>query len=124
MGQVRVEKVQELIRQEVGKIILHDLKNPKIGFVTVTSVEMSSDLRHGKIFISLYGDEEEQKKTWLALLKSLPFIRREIGQRVHLRYTPELIFAKDTSEEYSEYIQKILREHQIEQNQITQEGEI
>lgn len=124
MGQVRVEKVQELIRQEVGKIILHDLKNPKIGFVTVTSVEMSSDLRHGKIFISLYGDDETQKKTWLALLKSLPFIRHEIGQRVHLRYTPELIFAKDTSEEYSEYIQKILREHQIEQNQIAQEGEI
>lgn len=115
MARVRAEKIQELIKQEVSKIILNDLKNPNIGFVTVTQVEVTNDLRHAKIWLSLYGKEEEQAKTLQALERSLGFIRNEIGKRIRLKFVPELALLTDSSLEYSSHIQKILL--QIKENE-------
>ena len=108
MARVRVEKIQELMKQEVSKIIQNDLKNPQVGFVTVTQVEVTNDLRHAKIWFSLYGTEEEQKRTLQALNKSLGFIRSEIGKRIRLKFVPEMVLMTDSSLEYSNHIQKIL----------------
>ena len=108
MARVRAEKIQELIKQEVSKIILNDLKNPHIGFVTVTQVEVTNDLRHAKIWLSLYGGPEEQDRTLQALNKSLGYIRSEIGKRIRLKFVPELALMTDNSLEYSSHIQKIL----------------
>lgn len=85
MGQLRIEKVQELIKQEVSKIILQELKDPRIGFVTVTQVDVSGDLKYAKIYVSLLGSQEEVKNTWAALQSSLGYLRREIGHRIKLR---------------------------------------
>ncbi|MBR6014147.1 MAG: 30S ribosome-binding factor RbfA [Selenomonadaceae bacterium] len=109
-SQVRVEKLQELIKQEVGKMFLKEIKDPRIGFVTVTEVEMSSDLHEAKIFVSIMGDEEKIKETFKGLKSALGFIRREIGKRIRMRYIPKIFFALDTSLNYSEHIQKILLE--------------
>ena len=115
MSQLRVEKVQELIKQEVGKMLLTDLKDPRIGFVTVTHVEVTGDLREAKIYVSIMGDDKQVEESWKGLQSSLGFIRREIGQRIRLRFTPTIEFALDTSLDYSEHIQKLLlqieREH-------------
>lgn len=108
MSQLRVEKLQELIKQEVGKMLLTDLKDPRIGFVTVTHVDVTGDLREAKIFVSIMGNEEQVKDSWQGLQSSIGFIRREIGKRIRLRFTPTIAFALDTSLDYSEHIQKLL----------------
>ena len=106
--QLRIEKLQELIKQEMSKMLLREIKDPRIGFVTVTEVEMTGDLREAKIYVSIMGGEEKIKESLEGLQSALGFIRREIGQRVRLRFTPEISFALDTSLDYSEHIQKIL----------------
>lgn len=106
--QLRVEKLQELIKQELSKMLLKELKDPRIGFVTVTGVEMTGDLREAKIYVSVMGGEEQVKSSLEGLQSALGFIRREIGRRIRLRFTPEISFALDTSLDYGEHIQKIL----------------
>lgn len=108
MGQLRSEKVQELIKQEVSQIILRELKDPRIGFVTVTQVDITGDLRSAKIYVSLMGSEEQIKDCWIGLQNSLGYIRREIGKRIRLRCTPELSFQLDKSLDYSVHIQELL----------------
>lgn len=108
MGQLRSEKVQELIKQEVSQIILRELKDPRIGFVTVTQVDITGDLRSAKIYVSLMGSEEQIKDCWTGLQNSLGYIRREIGKRIRLRCTPEISFQLDKSLDYSVHIQELL----------------
>ena len=108
MGQLRIDKVQEFIKQEVSQIIQKDIKDPRVGFVTVTDVEMTRDLRHAKIFLSLMGSDEQKKATWEALNRALGFMRSEIGKRIRLRCTPELSLHLDKSLDYSNHIQKQL----------------
>lgn len=106
--QLRIEKLQELIKQEMSKMLLTDLKDPRIGFVTVTDVEMTGDLREAKIYVSVMGGAEQVKSSLEGLNSALGFVRREIGQRIRLRFTPEISFALDTSLDYGEHIQKLL----------------
>ena len=119
-NQLRIEKLQELIKQEVSKMLLYDIKDPRIGFVTVTDVEMTGDLREAKIFVSIMGNDEQIKDTMEGLQSALGFVRREIGKRIRLRFTPEISFAPDKSLDYSEHIQKILL--QIEKERDTVEN--
>ena len=110
MGQLRMERVQELMKQELSKIILQDLKNPRIGFVTVTAVDVSSDLRNAKVYVSLMGSEQQIADSWRGLQSSRGFLRREIGHRVRLRYTPELTLELDKSVDYGVHIQELLQQ--------------
>lgn len=77
--------------------ILRKMKDPRIGFVSVTEVEVSPDLRHLKVFVSILGSEEERQRTMEALEHARGYIRTELGGRIQLRYTPELIFKYDPS---------------------------
>ena len=115
MARLRAEKLQELLKQEISKIILNDLKNPNIGFVTVTEVEVTDDLRHAKVYFSLYGAQDTQSKTLKALEHSIGFIRSEIGKRIRLKFVPQLSLQLDKSLEYSTHIQSILA--QIKENE-------
>ena len=105
---LRVEKLQELIKQEMGKMLLKDIKDSRIGFVTVTGVEMTGDLREAKIYVSIMGYDEQIKSSLEGLQSALGYIRREIGKRIKIRFTPEISFALDKSLDYSEHIQKLL----------------
>ena len=116
-SQLRIEKLQELIKQEMSKMLLREIKDPRIGFVTVTAVEMTGDLREAKIFVSIMGDDEKVQESLKGLQSALGFIRREIGKRIKIRFTPEISFALDTSLDYSEHIQKILLDIEKEQRQ-------
>ena len=125
-SQLRIEKLQELIKQEVGKMLLYDIKDPRIGFVTVTEVEMTGDLREATIYVSIMGNDEQIKNSMEGLQSALGFIRREIGKRIRLRFTPEISFAPDKSLDYSEHIQKLLlkieRERDTLENNVTVGG--
>ena len=110
MSKVRVEKLQELMKREISDIVLHELKDPRIGFVTVTSVSCTEDLREAKIYVSIMGDEKAARESLHGLNSSLGFVRREIGRRIRLRFTPEISFALDASLDYSDHIQRLLNE--------------
>ena len=108
----RRDKVAEAIREEAS-LILHDkLKDPRLGFVTITAVEVADDLRNAKIFYSVLGNEEDYAKTQEALDSALGFIRKLISERINLKFAPEIIFRKDQSIEYSVRIQEVLEEVQ------------
>ncbi len=115
MGSLRMERVRELMKQEISKIILEDIKDPRVGFVTVTKVTVTSDLRSARVFVSLMGSEEQMAESLRGLNRSLGFIRREVGRRVRLRYTPELSLAIDDSIAYSAHIQELLLKVQDEE---------
>ena len=108
MAQQRVEKIQEFIQQELSKIILNGLKDPRVGFVTVTGVEVTGDLRSAKVFVSLMGSEQQKKDTWDGLQHSLGFLRTEVGRRLGIRHTPELSLQRDNSLDNSDHIQQLL----------------
>jgi len=110
MARIRVSRVGEQIKKELSQILQQELKDPRIGFVTITSVEMSGDLQHAKVYVSVMGDEEQKKNTLAALNKAKGFIRSELGRRIALRHTPELVFKVDESIEHGQYINQLLRE--------------
>lgn len=104
----RQERVAEALKKEISIIIHDELNDPRLGFVTVTSVELTEDLRYGKVFFSVLGKDQDYKKTKKALDSALGFIRRLIAQRIRLRFTPEIIFKEDRSCQHSIKIQEIL----------------
>ncbi len=122
MARLRVEKVQEAIQQEISKMLLMDVKDPRIQFVTVTGVELTDDMSYAKIYVSLYGPKDKQEETWKALQKSLGFMRTEIAKRIRLRFAPTLILQKDTSMEYSAHIESILQKIKQEEKPAAEEA--
>lgn len=106
----RHDRVEAAIKREVSMIIHDRLKDPRTGFVTVTGVELSQDLRHAKIFYSVLGSQEQKDKTRLALDSALGFIRKQVSEAINLKFAPEIIFRPDTSSEYSARIQEVLNE--------------
>ena len=106
----RHEKVAEAIRQEASLIIHDKLKDPRLGFVTITSVELTPDMRYAKIFYSVLGKDEDYKKTQEALDSALGFIRRLVAERVNLKFAPDIVFKEDRSIEYSIRIDQVLNE--------------
>ncbi|MBM4763923.1 30S ribosome-binding factor RbfA [Bacillus sp. B15-48] len=113
----RVNRVGEQMKKELGDIIGRKIKDPRIGFVTVTDVEVTGDLQQAKVFISVLGDETQKENTLKALAKAKGFIRTEIGQRIRLRKTPEITFEFDPSLEYGNRIDTLLHEVQSEKRE-------
>ena len=106
----RQDKVAEAIKQEVSLIIHDELKDPRLGFITITKVEVTHDLSYAKVFFSVLGTEEECKKTREALDSALGYVRKLVSERINLRFAPEIAFSEDKSTEYSVHIQKLLDE--------------
>lgn len=91
----RTDRIDELIRQEIGEIIVRDLSDPRIGFVTITDVETVPDLSHARVWASFIGTAGERSVAMGALARAMPFIRRELGKRLRLRRVPELHLQPD-----------------------------
>ena len=108
----RVSRVSSLIKREVSQMLLYDIKDDRVGagMVSVTEVEVSGDLQHAKIFVSIYGTPEAKTETMEGLRSSAPFVRRELGQRMRLRRTPEIAFLEDTSLERGDRILHLLND--------------
>ncbi|GEN86460.1 30S ribosome-binding factor RbfA [Oceanobacillus sp. FSL W8-0428] len=110
MSELRAHRVAEQMKKELGDILSRKIKDPRVGFVTVTDVEVTGDLQQAKIFISVLGDEKKKQETLLGLAKAKGFIRSEIGKRIRLRKTPELTFEFDEAIEQGNRIDSILRD--------------
>lgn len=106
----RPEKVREFIKEQVSDIIQHQLKDPRIGFVSVTDVEVSVDLRHAKVFVSVLGDAQAKTDTMAGLESAQGYVRGELGRRLQMRFTPEILFRLDESIERGTRIVTLIRE--------------
>ena len=106
----RVSRVSSLIKREVSQMLLNGIKDDRVGtgMVSVTEVDVSGDLQHAKIFVSIYGTPEAKAATMEGLKSSTGFVRRELSQRMRLRRTPELIFLEDDSLERGYYMSNLL----------------
>jgi len=113
----RVSRVAEQIKREIGQMLIQDIKDDRVGagMVSVTDVDVSGDLQHAKIFVSIYGTDEAKAETMAGLKAATGYVRRELGHRVRLRRTPEVIFLEDRSIERGNrvlsLINKISQEH-------------
>ncbi len=107
---LRVERVAEQMKKEMAGILRDELKDPRLGagLVTVTGVDLSSDLHYAKIYVSIYGDEVQKREAMEGLSRATSFVRREIGSRLSLRYTPEITFKFDPSIEHGDHINRLL----------------
>lgn len=106
----RTDRVGHLIQMELGQLILHRIKDPRLGFVTITHVSVTPDLRSACVFYSSLGDEKARKESQTALEKSSGFLQREIGMALQLRYTPKLKFVYDDSIDRGLEIDRVLRD--------------
>jgi len=104
----RSERVGDQMKQEIADILMRKIKDPRIGFVTVTDVDLSDDLRNAKVFISVYGGNKEE--TFIGLKSATPFIRSELGRRMRMRIVPEILFRFDSTVEQGAHIMELLRE--------------
>ncbi len=105
---MRRQKIIAAIKREISSIVHDELKDSRLGFVTIIRVDLTADLRNTWVYFSVLGSEAEQKSTQVALENAKPFIRRLIGQRIKLRFTPEINFKLDQTPEHSIKIQKEL----------------
>lgn len=109
MARLRVQRVAEELKKEIAQMLRGEVKDPRIGFATVTRVDLANDLQHAKVFVSVFGSEEEKQGTLAALAKAAGYIRGEVGRRLRLRLSPELVFKLDESGEYSDRINTVLK---------------
>ncbi|MFB5191470.1 30S ribosome-binding factor RbfA [Alicyclobacillus fastidiosus] len=109
MSRIRVQKVSEQMKKELADIVRSSVKDPRVGFATITRVEVSGDLQHAKVYVSVLGSEDERSATISALSKAAGFIRGEVARRLHMRVAPELAFRLDDSGEYSARIEHVLK---------------
>ncbi|MGH2820604.1 MAG: 30S ribosome-binding factor RbfA [Actinomycetota bacterium] len=105
----RLEKVQKLARQVLGEAI-HDLKDPRVGFATVTHVRISPDLRHARVFVSVMGSEQDRDQTMRGLESATAHLRAELGRQVRMKYLPELSFELDRGAETAQRMEEVFRE--------------
>lgn len=108
MAKVRVGRVGEQIKKELSTLIQMELKDPRIGFITVTGVEVTGDLSQARVYLSVLGNDEQKEETLKALARGTGFLRSELGKRIRFRHTPELIFKFDQSIEYGSRIESLL----------------
>lgn len=111
----RADRVSEAIKREVSVMLTQEIKDPGIHFVTVTTVETADDLRHSRIFVSILGDEETRKESMAGLERAKGYIRRELGKRLQLRYTPDIHFNLDKSLDHAMKIKGILNKLKAEE---------
>ena len=106
----RVEKVSSLIKREIGQLLINGIKDDRVGsgMVSVTDVEMSGDLQHAKVFVSIYGTQDAQKETMEGLKACTPFVRRSLGSKIRLRHTPEIRFIHDSSLEKGDQLIRLI----------------
>lgn len=106
----RSDRVADLIQKEIAELLYRNVKDPRLGAVTITGVEVSDDLRYARVFYTFRGDEAERENVTRGLSKAKGFFRKELGRRLRLRYVPELDFRYDASFDYGAKIERLLKE--------------
>ncbi|MHB2000354.1 MAG: 30S ribosome-binding factor RbfA [Solirubrobacteraceae bacterium] len=112
MGAARMRRVDEAVRQVIGDCLAHEIKDPRVGFVTVTDVSTSADLRHANVHVSVLGDERQREDSMAGLSSAHGFLQRRIAAELHLKHTPALDFHHDGTSERAMRIERLLAEYE------------
>ncbi|MDH8977349.1 30S ribosome-binding factor RbfA [Staphylococcus epidermidis] len=110
MNNIRAERVGEQMKQEIMDIVNNKVKDPRVGFLTITDVELTNDLSQAKVYLTVLGNDKEVDNTFKALYKATGFIKSELGSRMRLRIIPELTFEYDESIEYGNKIERMIQD--------------
>lgn len=113
----RPVRLADQIRQEISDIIRSEMKDPRIGFLTITVVDLSIDLRHAKIFFSVLGSEAEKRRSLDSMQKAAGFIRSQLGRRLRIRHIPELLFRYDDSFDHAQRIAEVMKQIEPDQSE-------
>jgi ribosome-binding factor A len=116
----RTDRLDSQIQQELMQLLQRDLKDPRVGFATITRVETSRDLGHARVWVSVYGTDAEQAASIEALSSATPWLRRQLGERLRLRHVPQLSIRADDSIQSGDRVLRILRD--IEADTATKDG--
>lgn len=116
-------RVGDQIKREISEIVLLILKEPKLGFITITDVELTDDLRYAKVFYSVLGDENERSESQKGLERAKGFIQREIGKRMRLKHIPQIVFRFDPTTERAARIEQLLKQVHTEPK-VEDEGKV
>jgi ribosome-binding factor A len=106
----RTDQLDQLLRQEIAEIVTREVSDPRIGFVTITDVETSPDLRHAQVWVSVIGQPAERDATIAALGRAMPFVRRELGRRLRLKRIPDLHARLDDTAERGTRVLRLLHD--------------
>ncbi len=106
----RSERVAELLLEELSWLIERECKDPRIGFVTLTAVECSKDLRHARIYVSIMGEDEEREKSLRGLQNAVGFLKKRLGENLRLKTIPDLVFVLDTSLDRVRRIDELIKD--------------
>jgi ribosome-binding factor A len=110
MDNRRLNRVGGAIKEEVSRLLLREIKDPRIGFVTITRVHVSKDLRSVKVYFSVLGDQSVRADSLTGLNSAKGFVRRELGRRLRLRYVPDIVFSFDPSLEHMSRLAEVIHE--------------
>jgi len=114
----RVQQVADTIQRVLGEVIQYELKDPRVGFATVTGVEVSGDLQHATVLVSVMGDDAEKAETMAGLQRAKGFMRKRVAEELrHMRYVPDLHLKLDTSLDYSIKIDEVFRQIELERRE-------
>jgi ribosome-binding factor A len=117
----RSERVADLVRKEISEMLIRSIKDPRIGFVTITRVTVTDDCRSAKIYYSVVGSPDEREQSLEGLNSAKGYIRRELGHRMKLKYTPEIVFQFDPSIEYAVHMEELI--HDLQEERGKKEGD-
>jgi ribosome-binding factor A len=106
----RMRRVNEAMREVLSDALTQDLKDPRVGFVTVTAVETSSDLRHATVYVSVLGDDEVRDETITGLQHAHGYLQRKVASELRLKHTPQLVFSEDDTARRADRIERLLEE--------------
>jgi len=107
-GYSRADRVADLLKEEISQMLCKEVKDPHIGFITITDVEVSKDLQLAKVFYTILGDERQLSESSDALQRVSPFIKRQLGKRLRMRFIPDILFRYDHSLDYGAKIDTLL----------------
>lgn len=105
----RSEKVADLIQKEISQMLVKSVKDPRIGFVTITRVTVSEDCRFARVYYSVAGTDAERESCMRGLESAKGYVRKELGRRIRLRYTPDIVFQFDPSIEYAIHVEELIQ---------------
>jgi ribosome-binding factor A len=117
MDNRRLNRVGGAIKEEISRLLLREIKDPRIGFVTITRVHVSKDLRSVKVYFSVLGDQSVRADSLTGLNSAKGFVRRELGRRLRLRYVPDIVFSFDPSLEHMRRLAELI--HEIHEGEIS-----
>ncbi|NEQ50008.1 MAG: 30S ribosome-binding factor RbfA [Leptolyngbya sp. SIO3F4] len=120
----RVARVSASIKREISQMLVSDIKDDRVGagMVSVTAVDVSGDLQHAKVFVSIYGTEDVKAETMAGLAAATPYVKGALGRRLRLRRTPEIIFKEDVSFEQGAQVLNLLNQLEHERNSVDEDG--